>query len=69
MHSRVRADPPMSWLASTRQTDQPASASRTAAASLFGPPPATIASTSTTVASLPIRRQHKQASSRQTMTR
>jgi hypothetical protein len=46
VHSSVRAEPPTSWLASTRQTDQPTSASRKAAASPLGPPPATTASKS-----------------------
>jgi hypothetical protein len=42
--SRVRAAPPRSWLASSRHTDQPASARRMAAASPLVPPPQTIAS-------------------------
>src|SRR5215213_9862849 len=46
MHSMVRAEPPTSWLASTRQTDQPASANRNAAANPLGPPPVTTASKS-----------------------
>jgi hypothetical protein len=35
----VRAAPPTSWLASTKQTDQPASASRNAATNPVGPTP------------------------------
>src|SRR5215216_2125368 len=42
----VRAEPPTSWLASTRQTDHPASANRNAAANPLGPPPVTTASNS-----------------------
>jgi Protein of unknown function (DUF2795) len=49
----VRAEPPTSWLASTRQTDQPASANRNAAANPLGPPPATTASNSLTASRYP----------------
>lgn len=60
VHSSVRAEPPTSWLASTGQTDQPASASRRAAANPLGPPPATTASNSAMAVPLPTRGKHRQ---------
>ena len=56
-----RAEPPTSWLASTTQTGQPASASRNAAANPLGPPPATTASKSPMAFRYPGRTQRKQS--------
>jgi hypothetical protein len=55
----VRAAPPTSWLASTKQTDQPASASRNAATNPVGPTPGHHRIEVAHGISVPGRRRHK----------